>query len=222
MSRGLVILSGGQDSTTCLAWAVNKFDEVHAITFDYGQRHRIEIEQAKKIAEAFEVPHKIVELTGIQQVAVSNLITDVGNINVGHSINPNLPSSFVPGRNLVFITYAAAYAYGQKINNLVTGVCETDYSGYPDCRQDTINALQNAINLGMDNNFKIHTPLMYLTKAETIELISNLGHFEKLALSQTCYNGVRPGCKQCPACVIRAAGFNELGIDDPLFMECIK
>jgi len=219
MTKGLVILSGGQDSTTCLAWALSKFDEVEAITFSYGQRHEIEIEQSTKIAAAFRIKHKIVELSGIKQTAISNLLEkkEKLDINEAHKINPELPSSFVPGRNLIFITYAAIYAYGKNIKNLVTGVCETDYSGYPDCRMDTITALQNTLNVGMEANFIIHTPLMYLTKAETIQLMQDLGHLDKLALTQTCYNGVRPGCGKCPSCKIRANGFEEAGIEDPLF-----
>lgn len=216
MKKALVVLSGGQDSTTCLAWAIDHFDEVRTITFDYGQRHNIEIQQAKKIAEAFDVPFKLVTLNGIKQVATSTLLTEDDDINSPHSVNEALPSSFVPGRNLIFLTYAAAYAYAYEIGDIVTGVCQTDYSGYPDCRQNTISALQVAINLGMDTEFRIHAPLMYLTKKESIDLMASLGHLDKLALSQTCYNGQRPPCNACPACELRAKGFEDAGIVDPL------
>ena len=127
-----------------------------------------------------------------------------------------LPNSFVPGRNLIFLTFAAAFAYQREIKDLVTGVCQTDYSGYPDCRQNTIEAIQLAINLGMESNVRIHTPLMWMTKSETVKFAGEVGALEALAWSHTCYNGEVPPCGQCPACELRAKGFEEGGIPDPL------
>ena len=136
------------------------------------------------------------------------------------SSSPNaetgLPNTFVPGRNLIFLTYAAAYAYQRDIHHLVTGVAQTDYSGYPDCREETIAALQQAIRLGMESDVEIHTPLMHRSKKETVELACGLGALDAMALTHTCYNGERPPCGQCPACELRAKGFAEAGIEDPL------
>ena len=127
-----------------------------------------------------------------------------------------LPNTFVPGRNLIFLTYAAAHAYRNRIGNIVTGVAQTDYSGYPDCRQETIDALQRAIQLGMESDVQIHTPLMHLSKKQTVELARDLGALDAMALTHTCYNGERPPCGECPACVLRAKGFAEAGVEDPL------
>ncbi len=127
-----------------------------------------------------------------------------------------LPSTFVPGRNLIFLTFAAAYAYQRNIEHLVTGVAQTDYSGYPDCRERTIDALQKAIRLGMESDLHIHTPLMFLSKRETVELARDLGALHAMALTHTCYNGRRPPCGECAACRLRAKGFAEAGVEDPL------
>jgi len=131
----------------------------------------------------------------------------------------NLPNTFVPGRNLIFLTFAAALAYKRGIKNLVTGVAQTDYSGYPDCRQKTIDALQATIRLGMESDIQIHTPLMYLSKKETVELAQKLGALEAMAETHTCYNGQQPPCLECPACVLRAKGFGEAGLPDPLVVR---
>jgi 7-cyano-7-deazaguanine synthase len=127
-----------------------------------------------------------------------------------------LPNTFVPGRNLVFLTFAAAFAYQREIPNLVTGVAQTDYSGYPDCRESTLIALERALSLGMEFDFKLHTPLMSLSKQATVELAVNLGAMPAMALTHTCYEGMRPPCGRCPACVLRAKGFAEAGVEDPL------
>ena len=217
-TQALVVLSGGQDSTTCLYWALDKFgsDAVEAITFDYGQRHRVELGCAARVAEFAGVPHTVMPIDTFAALG-GNALTDQ-NIGVQKDadIETDLPNTFVPGRNIVFLTFAAAYAWQRNIEHLVTGVAQTDYSGYPDCRQETIEALQLTIRLGMASNVVIHTPLMSLSKKETVLLARDLGALEAMALTHTCYEGRRPPCGECPACVLRARGFNEAGIEDPL------
>lgn len=214
--RALVVLSGGQDSTTCLYWALDRFAEVRAVTFDYGQRHRIELECAANIARQAGIEHRILPLSALAALG-GNSLTD-GNIVV-ESTEPaagELPNSFVPGRNLLFLTLAAAYAWQLGIRHLVTGVAQTDYSGYPDCRQETLDSMQQTLRLGMERDFVIHTPLMNLSKKQTVQLAEKLGALEAMALTHTCYNGERPPCGHCPACTLRARGFLEAGIIDPL------
>jgi 7-cyano-7-deazaguanine synthase len=212
------LLSGGQDSTTCLYWAIDRFgqDGVSAISFDYGQRHRIELECAREIASDAAVGHVCLPIDTFAALG-GDALTD-GDIEVAPGVLPDsgLPNTFVPGRNLGFITYAAAYAYQRDIGHLVTGVAQTDYSGYPDCREDTINALQQAIRLGMESDIEILAPLMHLSKKQTVELARDLGCLDAMALTHTCYNGVRPPCGECPACELRARGFTAAGIEDPL------
>ena len=216
--RALVVLSGGQDSTTCLYWALERFGGtgVEALTFDYGQRHRIELQCAAQVAEHAGVRHTLLPIDTFTALGGNSLtdpdmaVADTGNAAAG------LPNTFVPGRNLIFLTYAAAFARRQGIEHLVTGVAQSDYSGYPDCRRETILALQRTLCLGMDAEFIIHTPLMDLTKKETVELACDLNAIDALALTHTCYNGERPPCGKCPACVLRAKGFAEAGIADPL------
>jgi 7-cyano-7-deazaguanine synthase len=226
MSKTLVVLSGGQDSTTCLYWAINKFgqDNVSAISFDYGQRHIIELESAKKIAELASVEHTILPINTFSFLG-GNALTDnievEGVVNINVNKENSLPNTFVPGRNLIFLTFAAALAYQKGIENLVTGVAQTDYSGYPDCRMDTLQSLEKTLCLGMDYTLKIHTPLMDLSKAETVNLAIELGAMEAMAYSHTCYNGVQPPCGNCPACILRAKGFDEAGVVDPLIANYI-
>src|SRR3954465_14079640 len=210
----VVLLSGGQDSTTCPPWALARFAAVEAVTIDYGQRHRVELDAAAAIARAVGVPQRVIPCDSFAALG-GNALT--GGIAV--SANPGaggLPNTFVPGRNLVFLTLAAAYGWQRGITELVTGVCQTDYSGYPDCRADTMTALQESLRRGMDAPFTIRTPLMHLTKAETVTMLRNLGRLELLKLSHTCYEGQRPPCGRCPACVLRAKGFAEAGVADPL------
>lgn len=216
MTTALVVLSGGQDSTTCLYWALREFDRVETVTFDYGQRHRIELDCARRIAELAGVPNVVLPIDTFKALG-GNALTD-DSVAVRHEPDEqtNLPNTFVPGRNLVFLTFAAARAYQRGIEHLVTGVCETDYSGYPDCRQRTIEALQQAIRLGMESQLTIHTPLMHLSKKATVELAREVGALDALAYSHTCYEGRQPPCGQCPACQLRARGFAEAGIADPL------
>lgn len=219
--RALVVLSGGQDSTTCLYWAIDRFGaaNVESITFDYGQRHRIELDCAQRVAAHAGVPNTILPIDTFAALG-GDALTD-SEIDVQREVvtSGGLPNTFVPGRNLVFLTFAAAYAYQREIGNLVAGVAQTDYSGYPDCREGTISSLQQTIRLGMEFDASIHTPLMHLSKKETVELARDLGALPAMALTHTCYNGERPPCGECPACVLRARGFAEAGIEDPLVRQ---
>lgn len=217
-TRAVVVLSGGQDSATCAAWALTAFDEVEAITFDYVQRHRREIESAKKIAALLKMKHTITGLPVLMGQPTSGLtdhLLDVSTV----SAETGLPRSFVPGRNLVMLTSASAFALARGYRNLVTGVCQTDFSGYPDCRRDTIDALERAIilgNRGLTSTFRILTPLMDRTKADTVKFAQRLPKgMDAVALSWTCYEGREKPCRKCPACVLRAKGFKEAGVEDP-------
>ena len=214
----LVVLSGGQDSTTCLYWAIDKFglDNVSSVTFDYGQRHRIELDCAREVAEFAGVPNVQLPIDTFAALG-GNALTN-SDIEVGSDVSQDngLPNTFVPGRNLIFMTFAAALAYQHGIRHLVTGVAQTDYSGYPDCREDTMAALQLALRKGMESEIRIHTPLMNLSKKETVELARDLRALPAMAMTHTCYNGERPPCGQCPACELRARGFAEANEIDPL------
>jgi 7-cyano-7-deazaguanine synthase len=218
MPNALVVLSGGQDSTTCLYWALQEFGQgrVETVTFDYGQRHRIELDCARRVAQLAGVPNRVLPINTFNALG-GNALTDA-NVQVAHAPNPTtqLPNTFVPGRNLIFLTFAAAYAYPRHIEHLVTGVAQTDYSGYPDCRRNTLSAIELAICLGMESNMKIHTPLMFHSKRETVELAREVGALEAMAYTHTCYEGRQPPCGECPACRLRANGFAEAGIADPL------
>ena len=217
-SGALVVLSGGQDSTTCLYWAIDRWGvaNVATLTFDYGQRHRIELECARRVAENARVPNTILPIDTFAALG-GDALTD-SDIDVQREVDTSsgLPNTFVPGRNLVFLTFAAAYAYQRNIANIVTGVAQTDYSGYPDCREGTMTSLQHTIRLGMEFDVVLHTPLMHLSKKETVLLARDLGALPAMALTHTCYNGKRPPCGECPACELRARGFAEAGVEDPL------
>ena len=216
--KALVVLSGGQDSTTCLYWAIDRFGRanVSSITFDYGQKHRIELECARDVAAAAGIPNVCLPIDTFTALG-GDALTDAA-IAVSDEVDEEseLPVTFVAGRNLIFLTFAAAYAYRHGVQNIVTGVAQTDYSGYPDCREETIVALQRAISLGMDREFIIHTPLMHRSKKETVELAVRVDALEAMALTHTCYNGRRPPCGECQACRLRARGFAEAGVADPL------
>lgn len=216
--RALVVLSGGQDSTTCLYWAIERFGtaNVSTLSFDYGQRHRIELACAARIAEHASVTNACLPIDTFAALGGDALTDSDIEIEKNLSADSGLPNTFVPGRNLVFLTFAAAYAYQRGIDHLVTGVAQTDYSGYPDCREGTIRSLQQALRAGMDSTVVIHTPLMHLSKKETVELAVQLGALPAMALTHTCYEGERPPCGECPACELRAKGFAEAGIEDPL------
>ena len=214
--KAVVVLSGGQDSTTCLYWALERFggDQVEALTFDYGQRHRIELDCAGQVAKHAGVAHTTLPIDTFAALG-GNALTD-SHIPVAQSPGNGLPNTFVPGRNLIFLTFAAAFAWQRDLADIVTGVAQTDYSGYPDCRRDTIDAMEQSLNLGMECTFRIHTPLMNLTKKQTVELARDLGALDAMALTHTCYNGQRPPCGECPACQLRAKGFLDAGLADPL------
>jgi 7-cyano-7-deazaguanine synthase len=228
-TRALVLFSGGQDSAVCLAWALDRFDYVETVGFDYGQRHHVEMQARQavrtKVAAAFPRwaerlgPDTVLDIRSFGAVAESALTRE-------REIERNasgLPSTFVPGRNLVFLVYAAALADRRDLSHLVGGMCETDYSGYPDCRRDTLEAMQTALNLGMDQGFVVDTPLMHLTKAQTWGLAKALGGESLVSIildeSHTCYLGQRDphpwgkGCGSCPACELRAAGYEAWAAD---------
>jgi 7-cyano-7-deazaguanine synthase len=216
--NALVVLSGGQDSTTCLYWALDRFrgGAIESVTFDYGQRHRREIDAARKIAAHANVPNTVLPIDTFAAIG-GDALTDAGIAVPGADASQGaLPATFVPGRNLVFLTYAAAFAWKRGIDHLVAGMAQTDYSGYPDCRRETLDALERALELGLERNFTIHTPLMHRTKKETVLLARDLGALPVMAMTHTCYKGERPPCGDCAACRLRARGFAEAGIDDPL------
>lgn len=219
--KALVVLSGGQDSTTCLYWAIKRFgvENIATVTFDYGQRHRVELECAARVAEHAGVANTLLPIDTFAALGGDALTDATIEIQDGVDAASGLPNTFVPGRNLIFLTYAAAMAYRRGIGNLVTGVAQTDYSGYPDCREGTMTSLQHTLRLGMEFDVTIHTPLMHLSKRETVELARDLGALPAMALTHTCYNGERPPCGHCPACELRAKGFAEAGIEDPLRAE---
>jgi 7-cyano-7-deazaguanine synthase len=225
-TSALVLFSGGQDSATCLAWALERFGRVETVGFDYGQRHRVEMEarQAVRAGMKTALPQwadrlgddHVVDLTGYGRIAESALTTDRSIARDARG----LPTTFVPGRNLVFLTCAAALADRRDLEVLVGGMCETDYSGYPDCRRATIDAMAAALSLGLDKPVTIETPLMTLTKAETWALAEKIGGAPLIDLilehSHTCYRGDRQhrhswgyGCADCPACELRAAGHTQ-------------
>ncbi|MGS0683486.1 7-cyano-7-deazaguanine synthase QueC [Shewanella sp. 125m-7] len=211
MSKAVVVFSGGQDSTTCLIQALQQFDEVHGITFDYGQRHREEIEIAKELADKLTLAsHKVMDVTLLNELAISALTRDA--IPVSNELMENgLPNTFVPGRNILFLTLAGIYAYQLGADTVITGVCETDFSGYPDCRNDFVKAMQNALEQGMDKKLTIQTPLMWLDKAETWALADKFDSLELVRNETlTCYNGIKgDGCGTCPACLLRKRGLEE-------------
>lgn len=217
MKSAVVLHSGGQDSTTCLAWALKKFDDVQLISFDYGQRHKEELKAAKAIARKLKLPHKTIKLPIISELT-RNALTDK-SIKVKAGTKDELPSTFVDGRNALFLNVAAVFAKQKGIPNLVAGVCQTDYSGYPDCRADFIKSMQKTLSLAMDYPFKIHTPLMHLTKAQSIKLMEKLGGLDLLKYTHTCYEGKKPACGKCPACKLRLKGFKEAGMDDLIYYQ---
>ena len=215
--KALVLFSGGQDSTTCLYWALNQYKEVTALNIQYGQRHQAEIAAAINIADMAGVKLETIDLSSIFEQIGNSALLRPGKISESHHSNPNLPASFIPGRNLIFITVASMIAYKKGIENIITGVSEADYSGYPDCRRDTIYALNSAINLGMDIDILIHTPLINITKKEEVLWANTIpGCMKALAYSHTCYEGAVPPCGKCPSCLLRTKGFEEAGIPDPL------
>lgn len=216
MKTALVVLSGGQDSVTCLGVAWNLGYNVHCISFKYGQKHEVELECAQKICNDFSIPLRIVDLSFLGQLVTSALTGD-GDVNQPHELKTDLPASFVPNRNALFLTVAHAYAQEIGADVIYTGVCQTDYSGYPDCRDLFIKSFQCALNLGYDTGIEIVTPLMYLTKAQTFALAQGCGVLDVVIEdTHTCYNGDREhrhpwgyGCGECNACELRAKGWKE-------------
>jgi 7-cyano-7-deazaguanine synthase len=223
-NSALVLFSGGQDSTTCLAWALNRYDHVETLGFDYGQRHAIELTMRPQLLDSLRTMRSdwknklgedhVLDLSLLAAISDTALTSDVA-ITMQEN---GLPNTFVPGRNLLFLTSAAALAYRRGISDLVGGMCETDYSGYPDCRDETLRSLEQAINLGMACKLAIQTPLMWLNKAQSWQLAATLGGQELVELirteTHTCYLGERgvlhawgDGCGSCPACELRARGY---------------
>ena len=222
-SKALVLFSGGQDSTTCLAWALSQFAHVETVGFDYGQRHRIEMDvrltTLSELRAAFPAwgdrlgDDRVVDLAVLGQISETSLTRDVA---IAYE-QSGLPNTFVPGRNLLFLTFAATIAYRRGLDVLVGGMCETDFSGYPDCRDNTMKAMQLALSLGLDRKLRVETPLMWIDKAQTWALADQLGGGALTDLivehTHTCYHGVRGerhewgyGCGECPACALRKAG----------------
>lgn len=227
----LVLYSGGQDSATCLAWALERYERVETIGFDYGQRHRIELECRTDLIKGLRAQFPawsaklwqdhVLRLDALGQISQTALTSDMEF----RLAEDGLPNTFVPGRNLIFLTFAAALAYRRGLKRIVTGVCETDYSGYPDCRDDTIKAMQVALSLGLDRRLVLETPLMWRDKAQTWALAQKLGGEALVELirvrSHSCYAGERArqhdwgyGCGACPACELRSAGWAKW-ISDP-------
>lgn len=216
----VVVLSGGQDSVTCLGLALQHYAKVYAVGFTYGQKHNVELLCARRICEQYNVEYNVYSIPALAELKDSALISGSSeDLNASHHAHPNLPSSFVPNRNALFLT--TAHAFAQKVNadHIITGVCETDYSGYPDCRQVFITALESALNIGYETNIRILTPLMNIDKAETFKLAEDVDFLDVvLKDSHTCYFGAHDahhfnewgyGCGQCPACKLRAKGWGE-------------
>ena len=208
--KALVLFSGGQDSTTCLFWAKEYFGHVQAICFSYGQRHSQEISNAKRIAEMANVPFQLLDASVISQLAPNSLTDNSIEMDKEKPAN-SYPNTFVPGRNMLFLTLAAGVAYAKDIRHLVTGVSEADYSGYPDCRDTFIRSINASLNLAMDKQFIIHTPLMWKNKKQVWQLSDELGVFDLIRNETlTCYNGIiADGCGNCPACKLRKKGLEE-------------
>lgn len=206
----LVVFSGGQDSTTCLFWAKKHFKQVVALSFLYGQKHRKEVELARSIAADAGVPFDVMDVSFIGRLG-RNSLTDASIDMDQEKPADTYPNTFVPGRNLFFLSIAAVYARERGINHLVTGVSQTDFSGYPDCRDAFIKSLNVSLNLAMDEQFVIHTPLMWIDKAQTWQLADELGVLELVRTrTLTCYNGIPgDGCGQCPACRLRREGLEQ-------------
>lgn len=214
----LVVLSGGQDSATCLALACEEYKEVHAITFYYMQKHTREITCAMVLGQLAGVAsHQLIPVMSLAALQSSALLNPSWEIKeTGHPMQSGLPTTFVPGRNLLFLTLAGAHAFSLGVTDIYIGVCQTDYSGYPDCRQDFVINAQTALRRAMEREFNILTPLMYLTKGETVEVMQGLEKLEWYRYTHTCYMGGEVPCGTCPACVLRAKGFAEAEIEDPL------
>lgn len=225
MKRVVVVFSGGQDSTTCLIQALRQYNEVYCLTFDYGQRHRAEIDVARQLALKLGVSgHKVLDVTLLSELTVSSLTCESIPLPGYQPDADGIPDTFVAGRNILFLTLAAIYAYQAQAEAVITGVCETDFSGYPDCRDQFVKALNHAVCLGMAKNIRFETPLMWLNKAETWALAD---YWDRLDLVRhetlTCYNGLRGnGCGQCAACRLRGNGLERYQRDKTRVMATMK
>ncbi|MDN4608465.1 7-cyano-7-deazaguanine synthase QueC [Sporosarcina sp. F6_3S_P_2] len=206
MEKAVVVFSGGQDSTTCLLWALETFDHVEAVTFLYGQRNASELDSAKKIAEDLGVPHTVMDLNLLNQLTENAMTRSDMEIDETGGV----PNTFVEGRNHIFLSFAAIYAKRVGARHVITGVSETDFSGYPDCRNDFIKSLNVTLNLAMDARFEFHTPLMWKTKADVWEMADKMGSLEYIRENTTtCYNGIiGDGCGDCPSCKLRKQGLD--------------
>ncbi len=217
--EAVVLFSGGQDSTTCLFWAMKNFKKVYAISFAYGQKHTEETDTAKKICEELNINYKMVDLSFMKELVHSNLFEGEGDLNEKHELNNDVPSSYVPYRNMIFLTLASAWASTLGVKHVVTGVCETDSSGYADCRDVFVKSLQTSLNLATDftdRNIVLHSPLMWLTKSETFKIADELDCLDFVVKKTlTCYNAGTEmndygrGCNECPACKLRREGYRE-------------
>jgi 7-cyano-7-deazaguanine synthase len=230
--KALVVLSGGQDSMTCLYWAISTWgrSNIETLTFNYGQKHRIELEAARKVCATASVNFDLVNIPNLLRSS-SPLVNSTSKLEQHGSLegfSKGVQNTFVPGRNVLFLTLAANIAMSKSCKHLVMGLCEEDFGGYYDCRDDFVEAMQTALNQGFfgdDEGFEIHTPLMFFDKKEIVEFAAHLEEplskecFNALAWSHTCYEGVFPPCGTCHACHLRARGFHEAGIEDPLLLR---
>jgi 7-cyano-7-deazaguanine synthase len=220
MSKALVVLSGGQDSTTCLYWALRQYDKVVAVTFDYGQRHAIEIEAAREIAEHAGIEWELVRIPPLGgDSPLTELAREVRQYESADALPGGIEDTFVPGRNIIFLALAANRAASLGCEIIIAGLSQEDFGGYPDCRRVFVDAMEKAVNLGLEGTaakIVIETPLINMSKKETVLLAQEVGAMEALALSHTCYNGERPPCGHCHACLLRLKGFEEAGVEDPL------
>ena len=225
MKRAVVVFSGGQDSTTCLIQALQDYDDVHCITFDYGQRHRAEIDVARELSQKLgATAHKVLDVGLLNELATSSLTRDSIPVPDYDANAQGIPNTFVPGRNILFLTLASIYAYQVGAEAVITGVCETDFSGYPDCRDEFVKALNQAIVLGIARDIRFETPLMWLNKAETWALADYYQQLDTVRYhTLTCYNGIKgDGCGQCAACHLRANGLAQYQNDSTAITASLK
>ena len=225
MPKALVILSGGQDSTTCLYWAKERYDDVVALTFNYNQRHIREIESAKIVAKMAGVAHEIIDMGPIFAglSPLTDLKLSVDSYNSPQDLPGGLEKTFVPGRNILFLCVAGNRAYVTGCDDMIIGVSEEDFGGYPDCRAEFIEKMEDALASGLDKRIKVQTPLVHLSKRKTVELAQSLkGCMEALAFTTTCYNGDMPPCGHCHSCLLRQKGFEEAGVTDPLLARGLQ
>lgn len=209
-NEAVVVFSGGQDSTTCLLWAIKKYDKVYAVSFDYNQRHKLELECAKEICDKYKIEHTVLDMRLLGQLAPNSLTRPDMKVDSDAPEDGTPPNSFVDGRNMVFLTFAAIFAKQKNVTDIITGVSQSDFSGYPDCRDIFIKSLNTTLNLAMDYEFDIITPLMWIDKKETWALADSLGGFDTVrSMTLTCYNGIKgDGCGNCPACKLRKKGLD--------------